>query len=326
MKYSVVTILTLLICFHPAQAQLNFPDGSTFDSGQLTNVVVVQAEGTSSANGTALISAMADISGSNTVPTVVQLAGGTYDLGASTLTMKPFVSLRGVGVNETLVQGDGSTVIQSDANTSTRNFKVTGSASGVTLLNVDSGDEHESFRMAFLLETSSGGTSTCLSVSGGAEVDATLCEFGGDADNSTGTRRGVYATGAGSQAFLEYSIFDFIEESQNGGLLGVVTASSGEVELISCDMIVERDTSLASGGSVTGLVVGAGCRAIAKNSTIETYLNTSGGAAFSTAATNSGGFIAFSTLFQGSIPAGEFYNSDIDQLTYSQCSQNYTDL
>ena len=320
-----IALAILMLAAPTVLAQVNFPDGTSQSTGTLTNVTVVQAQGTATANGTDLIAAMGAISGSNPSPKVIQLAAGTYDLGGSTLTLKPYVTLRGMGKGATTITGSGSVLVTGDDQCVIRDLLISGTTGGSTLLSVANVDTVECFRVGFLLETATG-TSTCLSIASGAEVDVTSCEFGGDANNPSGVRRGINVHGGGSQAFAEYCLFDFIEESQNGGLTGVRLVGGGEAELIGCNLLMERDTTQASGGDVIGVEIASGSRLIATNSTIAAEVGTSGGSTTSISVSNAGSLTAFSTLVQGDVPTFEFFNSNVDQVTLSQCSQNYADL
>jgi hypothetical protein len=69
--------------------------------------VHVRSEGTPAQNGAALRAALASITdASATKPYVLQLAPGSYELGGTTLAMKPDVSINGAGAEATRITGD----------------------------------------------------------------------------------------------------------------------------------------------------------------------------------------------------------------------------
>lgn len=88
----------------------------TGDGAGLTNLnaqpkykrtVVVGPVGTDVQNGTALLAALAGISASPASPWLLKVEPGTYDLGAASLVMKPFVDVEGSGEAVTKVTGTG---------------------------------------------------------------------------------------------------------------------------------------------------------------------------------------------------------------------------
>ena len=66
----------------------------------------VRGDRTPAENGAALRAALASITdASPTRPYVVQLAPGVYELGGTTLAMKPHVSIAGAGADATRITG-----------------------------------------------------------------------------------------------------------------------------------------------------------------------------------------------------------------------------
>ena len=99
-----IVIATLICTAMPASAQLVFSDGSSMSTTVYDKTVVVKADGTDTANGTALLSALSGISDAAANNRyVLQLEAGTYNLGSSTLDMKAFVDLQGAGPNSTTI-------------------------------------------------------------------------------------------------------------------------------------------------------------------------------------------------------------------------------
>jgi hypothetical protein len=70
----------------------------------MKNTIMVSAEGTPAENGTALIAAVAGISGpSASQPVAVEIDAGTYDLGTARLDIPQYVSLTGRGQDVSLI-------------------------------------------------------------------------------------------------------------------------------------------------------------------------------------------------------------------------------
>ncbi len=92
----------------PASSQLIFPDGSSMDTTVYSRIVVVKADATDTANGTALLSALSDITDAAVDNRyLLQLEAGNYDLGVSYINMKAFVDLQGAGMNSTTITSSG---------------------------------------------------------------------------------------------------------------------------------------------------------------------------------------------------------------------------
>ncbi|MFP6583666.1 MAG: hypothetical protein VCD00_14090 [Candidatus Hydrogenedentota bacterium] len=292
---------------------------------------MVNSTGTDTANGTALKNAMDAISGSNTTPTVVQLAAGIYDMGVNTHTMKPHVTLRGLGRKVTRITGAATILVQAGDEAVMRDLRLSSSASGVTLMRLQSGVFMDCYRMDFELGQSGGGSGTSLRVQGGSEIDLTLCSFSGDTNNNGGSRTAIWVSGSGSAAYIQQCLLDMIEESQTGALTAILTASGAEVDLYNSDILMERDTASANGSDVTALSVGSGSRIITKNCSVRATINDACGSSFGIVVTkgaSAGALSGFATLYEGDfLPnTSEYYTDNYNQLTLSQCSVNFTDL
>ncbi len=318
---SAVFVLLAVAAF----GEIIFPDGSTATTGELTNVTIVQAGGSPSQNGTALRAVLDAISGANTTPRVVQLAAGTYDLGTSTLTMKPFVHLRGVGMDATIItgSGDGGTgVLVEGADESVLiDLSLRGSASGIILVRMREADSFFKLTEVILqLATAGGGSGTSVKVRNGVELDLVRCELVGDASNPGGTRVGVDVAGTDSFCELNDTILDMIE-SGTGTVVALQTASGADVTVLGGDIVVERETA---GSALTAVIVGSGSQVFFGNTQVTSIVNT----ANSVAAVNAGGLKAFSTMFVGTIPDPntQFFTSATDCLLYSQCADGLMDI
>lgn len=80
----------------------------------MRTLVVSPTPGNPSASGTALLSAMAAITtASASNPYLIRIEPGVYDLGASSLVLKPYVDLEGSGEAVTKITGTGAAVYNS---------------------------------------------------------------------------------------------------------------------------------------------------------------------------------------------------------------------
>ena len=71
------------------------------------NIVRVHVVGTPAQNGAALLDAMAGITtNSPSNPFLMQIGPGTFDIGAATLNLKPWVSVEGSGLTVTYIMGE----------------------------------------------------------------------------------------------------------------------------------------------------------------------------------------------------------------------------
>lgn len=322
--------------------KITFPNDSTQSvaatgggggAEELTNVTTVQADGTATENGTALRDAMDAITndgegGVADVTKVIQLAAGTYDMGSSApLTLKPNTLIRGVGRIASIITGTHSVIID---NVSTGDLeghdmvlrdlqvRVTTTGTGISLTNAA---YLECFRIAVVMEVSGGVTATGVKVNG-AEIDMTSSYLTGDPDNSGGSVTLLDVTNG--DAYLINSGIDSIEVSTDGALNGIVTHTGAEVDIVGGDYLVERekeDTLLTNLSSVTLLNIGANSRVNMKNAEAKAWVFGSDGGENGTTLTNSGGFTAFSTWFDGIFPdpATEFFTNDTNHLAYYQC-------
>ncbi len=79
------------------------------DHSHYTHTVIVSPVGTATQNGTALLNALAGLTGvSATQPYLLNLEPGVYDLGALPLIMIPYVDIEGSGESVTKITGSGN--------------------------------------------------------------------------------------------------------------------------------------------------------------------------------------------------------------------------
>lgn len=290
-----------------AQAQVNFPDGTSQETGELSNVIVIQAEGTDTENGTALKNAMSAIDSNNTTRIVIQLAAGTYDLGSIGMSMRPFVMIRGVGRQYSVIIGTGIILIEGHNETVLRDLQLWTETSSTTLLQVQSGHFTDCFRVSFFFTSTGGVNAIGVAVYSGAEVDLIACDISGDVNNSGGSVTGIAVTQSDSAVFSSYTILDLIDLSTDGVLTGATVTGCAEFEIINGEYLIDRENA---GDPVTGISIGSGSRAILKNSSLRVAVV--GDDSNSDAVTSSGTLTAFGTLFEGNLPSTGI-------VTYSQC-------
>ena len=269
MKRIMMFVVGFLAVTVPASAQIDFSDGTSLNTGSLTNVIVVQAEGTDTENGTALKDVMDGISVSNTTRIVIQLAAGTYDLGGNTLAMRPFVMLRGVGREYSVVTGTGGVLVEGASSAVLRDVQLYTATSSTILLRIQNGAYVDTFRAAFIIESTGGVTVTGIQILSGGELDINSGAIGGDTSNAGGTITGLSVSGTDSSAFLFNTIIDLVELS-SGSVTGISTGTGATVEIVTGESILEREVS---GDDVTALSIGSGSRAILKNTSMLARVN-----------------------------------------------------
>ncbi len=325
MKKVAITLTIIMTVALTALAQIDFPDGSTLETGRLNNVIVVQSLGTPTDNGAALKTAMNAIGQENETKIVIQLAVGLYDLGEQTLILKPHTTIRGVTRQASIITGSGEVVVEGGDETAMRDLQLKGTAEGV-LFRIQNEQYTDFYRVSFFMLTNGGVSSTAIQVRTGAEIDLVACDLSGDMENSEGSVTGLSVSGAESTAYLSNTIMDLIELSQTGRLTGIETGDGATVEVTGGDILVERETDQTTGDSVIGSFIGSGSRMIFKNTSLMAYVSTSEQTVMSTAVSNQGGLLAFATLFQGAIPSARAWENNTNHVTYSQSSHNFLDL
>lgn len=107
---------------------ITFDDGTTQDSAAVvyTRIVVVPADGTDTANGTALLNALSGITtASSGNRFLLQLEPGNYDLASDPLTMKAFVDLQGSGMtSSTIISSSNNWTVRLVSNTQIRHVEL----------------------------------------------------------------------------------------------------------------------------------------------------------------------------------------------------------
>ncbi len=111
-------------------------------SAHLVQTVVVSPVGSNTANGTALLAALAGISAGSSTPYLLKIEPGIFDLGTSTLSMKNYVDIEGSGIGITIITGSntgtGTTILNTGASNSELRFLTVSNTGGGRALIIDS--------------------------------------------------------------------------------------------------------------------------------------------------------------------------------------------
>ncbi|MBI4873138.1 MAG: collagen-like protein [Acidobacteria bacterium] len=104
---------------------LQGPPGPKGDPTLIRTLVVNPVPGSASASGTALLTALAGITGASASnPYVLKIEPGVYDLGAQVLSMKPYVDIEGSGRAVTKIAGGNWTTVILEGNCEIRDLAV----------------------------------------------------------------------------------------------------------------------------------------------------------------------------------------------------------
>jgi len=95
-----------------ADKGITYPNG-TRQTGWYSRTVMVSPLGSPTENGTQLLDKMDGITASSANPWLLKLEPGTYDIGANTLTVKPYVHVEGSGTGITVIRGNPASTPQS---------------------------------------------------------------------------------------------------------------------------------------------------------------------------------------------------------------------
>ena len=134
------------------------------------------------ASGTALINALAGIHGGTMQHYVLKLEPGIYDIGTTTLNMKPWVDIEGSGELATVIQGESVPVISGAPSAELRELAVTCAGStrasvGIKLVNADT-------RIRQVTITATGPAAGIEIIEGNPEIIATTIRIDGGGDDA----------------------------------------------------------------------------------------------------------------------------------------------
>jgi len=144
---------------------------------------------TAQANGTALLNSLAAITGNANTPYVIRLGPGIYNIGTSSLQMKPYVDLEGSGENTTVITGniDSNTsgVVQGASNAEIRFLTVQNTGGGSDAIAIY--NTSASPKMTNVTASASGAVSNCgvfnISSSSPVMLNVTASGSGGTDEN-----------------------------------------------------------------------------------------------------------------------------------------------
>lgn len=316
-----ISILTLFcsILVSAASAQINFPDGSTQTTAppERHNVVHVAGGGTDTANGTALRNAIANITDATTTNQyTIQLDSAVYNVGGTTLQMKPSVHIKGVTQKSSRITGSASITIAGADEASLHNLRVTSTTNGSTLY-LASGIFAELFEVDFQIPVLTGNQTGVRCTSAG-DIILYRCRIGSFQDLNNGTGRSICVHATGADTFVEMvdCIAGLTELNAGGEVIGVLVENGADVWVDQCELDVEPE----NGSTGTCLKVTTNGLLSIHHSVIEA---TNGGDALSTTAPVKvdGSF----TDFTGAVTTA-YFNNLSDFVGYVQSVNNFTEL
>lgn len=252
----VLTATAALVFSMSAFGQLVFPDASQQSRAAVAfdRVIPVDADGSATQNGAALLSAIAGITdATETNQYLIELDLGTYDIGTSALNMKSYVHITGQGIGPVgaVIRGSGAVTINAADSADLNNLSILNSGNNSDVLR-SVGAEHDLFGVAIRHLGTGGGSNACMSIESGALVTLTLCELSMDEGNTGGTNIGVSISGNFST--LEgWALGMGIGDPTGGSSIGVDVGAGTRCELFySCiepyDLNLDTGIQVASTG------------------------------------------------------------------------------
>ncbi len=192
MRLISVLVLSMVAFTSVAHAQLVFPDASIQSTAapEWEHTVFLPASGTPTENGTELRAAIAAVS----VPTLIQLEPGSYDIGATPLNITTSLLIRGVG-RFSVITGSGTRTMTStiSGDVQLEDINVLNTTNGATaVIETNVSGFFRAFRSYFRNTMNAG---TGVVVSGGNAIYE-HCEIGATI--------GVSVTGGSLQTFDTY--------------------------------------------------------------------------------------------------------------------------
>lgn len=305
-----------------ASSQLKFPDNTVqTTSADFRHVVKIDSigdtTGNQTTNGTTLIAAMTAISGVNTVPTLILLGSGTYDIGASVLTMKPEVTVR--GTLDTKVTGTGPATVTSAVDCGLEEIEIANRTEGSTVLDVTGGEIEVRFSDIVYEGGDSHPASICVSVrsGGSAELAGTEITFESSGAGAGGVI-GIEVRGEGaegSRVEMEDCHISLVDSDEAMTLFG---AAVGNGTAVNFTPKLEMRGGTINVRSNDGLTTGVSIAADGAFESIAASVRTessSGDFLGTNALNNAGAVQSFATVFQGArIDTGGAFQ-------YAQCAE-----
>lgn len=302
---TAATILITLILSASAFGQIIFPDGSQQSRAAVAfaRVIPVDADGTATQNGTALLNAIAGITtASSSNQFFIQLDMGTYDLGSNALTMKSYVHIGGIvmpltGTSLSLITSNGAVTVNAADKADLTYVTLQNTGNNSTVLRVNAVfAAAQGVRVQHL--GTAGGTNIGVSIEGGGTAEVLLCVVLLEQDNAGGTNIGVSVSGTDS-AFYGDTVIVVVTDPTGGSSIGVDVGTGTRVDL--GNLVI--DGGVGSIGIGMQVASGGGCELIGCEFVDATV-----------ALSNSGTVIASSCIFEGGRPAFD----DVG-INYVQC-------
>lgn len=266
-------------------AGLQGPQGPQGPKGDPTykRTVVVGPVGTPTENGTALLAALAGIpAGTYGSGYLLLVEPGTYDLGTTSLVLKPFVTIQGAGAESTIIKGAagaaGVIKATAPAGNTLRSLSVSAqggtggnntallASGGVTLFDTDLSAGPGAGTNVGLLQTASGGVTVTRSALHGSSSSAACCNGLGYLSTAASGHSSLtveesrvtataadYAYGikdssvAGITVFVRYSLISAYASA--GSNRGAIQDTNAADSLFVAD--TELQGAVAPGGAIT---------------------------------------------------------------------------
>jgi hypothetical protein len=211
--------------------------------------VVVGPVGTEAQNGAALLAALVSISTATASnPWLFKIEPGIYDLGSSSLSMKPYVDIEGSGELTTTIRGNGNAGTVVGAGPSEMRLLTvqnTGSSSDAYALKASSNCTNMYFdRVTF---RASNGSSTTRAVSVGGSCTGAVFRHVTATATGGGSTLGISFESAGATPYLED--VQVIASGATGWNQGLYVPSTGTI--LDCSVRVD-------GGNAEGVILAGG--------------------------------------------------------------------
>lgn len=230
--------------------------------GTYARTIYVSGGGTDAANGTALTTALANISGNSaTSPYLVKIEPGVYDIGVSTLTMKTYVDIEGSGQNATFIKSQRSqssaaanaAAVAGAVNAEIRELTITNSGAGgaIGIGFFATGTGAYSVRNVTINSTSGTGTSYGIYMSSSAQVFVRHATVNATAI-SNGHATALFATTSATPVIHD-STLKGTSPGGTGTAIGIHTSSSTVVATVDSSTIVGTGSNSLSRGIYVAL-------------------------------------------------------------------------
>jgi len=207
--------------------------------GAYTRTIVVHPDPDATKAGSALVRALAGISGNSASnPYLVKIEPGVFDLVTASLTMKPYVDIEGSGEGVTTItsaDASGAGTLVATSNSELRNLTVKNNGTGQQSVAIFA--QTASPRITHVTASASGGSENYgLHISNGSPVLTNVSA------SASGGATAIALANLGGATSASNSSFS-ASDSTGGLVAAVLTASGGAMKL-------QSSTLTASGGSI----------------------------------------------------------------------------